>query len=161
MKKQETGFTLMELMIAVALVGILAMMAVPAYSGYLQRSARANVQADLMAAAGAMERHKSQNFSYSGATAGTGTATLSSRSPVDAEAGLQKYDVSLTFLNSAGTSITGTQAIAGFEILATSTDNFTRGQTETLKINHLGQKCYKALAVTATPCVIGTDPTWK
>lgn len=161
MKKEETGFTLMELMIAVALVAILTMMAVPAYTGYTQRAARANAQADLMAAAGAMERYKSQNFSYAGATYGTGNKTVSGVSPLDAPAGQQRYDVSIIFLNSAGAAITGTETIAGFELLATSTSTFAQGQTESLKINHLGQKCYKALAATATPCVIGTDPTWK
>lgn len=163
MKKQETGFTLMELMIAVALVGILTMMAVPAYTGYTQRSARANAQADLMVAAGAMERYKSQNFSYKGATYGTGDKTVSGQSPLDAAAGLHKYDVKIIFLNSAGTEASSTETIEGFEILATSTSTFARGKTESLKINHRGQKCYKALAdtATATPCVIGTDRTWE
>ncbi|WP_259372623.1 type IV pilin protein [Inhella inkyongensis] len=38
------GFSLIELMIAVAIVAILAAIALPAYSSYLQRSRRAEVQ---------------------------------------------------------------------------------------------------------------------
>lgn len=148
------GFTLLELMISVALVAIIAMLAIPSYQSYIQRAARSSVQADLMSAASVMERRRAQNFTYDGATAGTAsTDTFSSVSPADAPAGQHKYNLTLTFVEVS-------DQVVGFEILAVSNGNFASGKTEALKINHLGQKCISALAVGVTDCTLGTDPSW-
>ena len=58
------GFSLMELMIAVAIVGIVSTLAYPSYQSYITDSKRSVAQADLLAFAAQLERHKLANFSY-------------------------------------------------------------------------------------------------
>ncbi len=52
----KKGFTLAELMIVVAVVGILAAIAVPVYSGYLQRGRMSQAYTDIQALALANEK---------------------------------------------------------------------------------------------------------
>ena len=61
---KEKGFSLMELMIVVAIVGILAAIAYPSYQNYVLRTGRADGQAKMMEIIQAQERFYSQNQTY-------------------------------------------------------------------------------------------------
>lgn len=61
------GFTLIELMIVIAVIGILAAIAYPNYQEYLRKSRRAECAAVLVGVANAMERRFSSLNSYAGA----------------------------------------------------------------------------------------------
>ncbi|WP_376693783.1 type IV pilin protein [Wenzhouxiangella sp. EGI_FJ10409] len=56
MSKRARGFTLIELMIAVAILAILAAIAIPTYTQYVTQSNRAEAKAILMQTAQALER---------------------------------------------------------------------------------------------------------
>lgn len=62
------GFTLIEVMITVAIVGILAAIAYPSYQSYILRSHRSEGMALLSEAAARMERYYAQNSTYATAT---------------------------------------------------------------------------------------------
>ena len=66
----KNGFTLVELMITVLIVGILASFALPTYRDYVRKSKRAEARTALMQSSMNMERYFSSSNIYSGATAG-------------------------------------------------------------------------------------------
>ncbi len=61
------GFTLVELMIIVAIVGILASIAYPSYREYARKSARAEARAALLDASSRQEQYFLDNKSYTAA----------------------------------------------------------------------------------------------
>lgn len=70
MKKQHQaifGFTLIELMITVAIIGIIASIAYPSYIEQVRKTRRTNAQSDLVEMASFMERFYTENFTYVGA----------------------------------------------------------------------------------------------
>ena len=64
----RNGFTLIELMIAVAIVGIMASVALPSYLSYIRKTNRADATSLLQAAALAQERHRLGATTYASAT---------------------------------------------------------------------------------------------
>jgi type IV pilus assembly protein PilE len=73
--KANRGFTLIELMITVAIVAIVASIAYPSYTRQVQKSRRADAGGALMQMANAMERQFTMSNAYNKDAAGTAVTT--------------------------------------------------------------------------------------
>ncbi|HVL00738.1 MAG TPA: type IV pilin protein [Dongiaceae bacterium] len=148
--RQNKGFTLMELMIVVAIMALLAMIAYPSYLDSVRKSARTEAKSKLTTAAAAMDRLKAVSLSYAGATVGAGpTYTMTNRSP---ESGTIKYNLSFV----------GTPDATTYVLKAASTDaqDSNGSGVEIVMINQAGQTCIATKSASSDVCAFGTDPAW-
>ena len=137
MKKQQ-GFTLIELMIVVAIVAILAAIALPSYNQYVIKSNRADAKVALMKYAQMQESYYVQNMSYAqDLTSGSGGLGIGAT--VTSEEGF--YGISLT---KAPAGCDGTSAgtpCTGFTLTAAPVSSGRQDGDSACKaftINHLG-----------------------
>lgn len=96
------GFTLIELIIAVAVVGILAAVAMPSYREHIAASRRADAKSALLALAQLMERNYTERGTYASVTLGS-TGIYPSTSPQGF------YTLSITSQDATGFSLTATR----------------------------------------------------
>src|SRR4030067_779389 len=67
-RRGEKGFSLIELMIVIAIIGILAAIAIPQFAAYRQRGFNADAQSHVRNLCTSLEAYFADNQSYAGAT---------------------------------------------------------------------------------------------
>lgn len=113
LKRRQRGFTLLELMITVAVIGILAAVAYPAYTNYAKRGKRADGRALLQAAAFEQEKWRLNHTTYT--TTVTDLTGACSASPCYSQQ--RNYTLSIT-TTSPGTEFTLTATAVSTSQLA-------------------------------------------
>ncbi len=124
------GFTLVELMIVVAIIGILAAFALPSYKDYVRRSALPEGTAALANARIKLEQYYQDNRNYGAASCGNGAVSFGT---------VGKFTLSCALSNSG----------QGFTVTATGATGVAVGHVFTLdQSNSQGTTTYKGESVT-------------
>jgi type IV pilus assembly protein PilE len=118
----QRGFTLVELLIVVAIIGILAAFVFPAYQTYVANTQRTTAKGQMVDLAQALERYKAQNFSYKDATVSALAPELNSN---------RFYTASLTVSTTDSQSYT-----------ITATPKSSMAGDGVLKLDSDGNSCY-------------------
>lgn len=106
-RQKDQGFTLIELMITVVILGILSAITVPSYMAYVQKSKRTDAKVELLKVAQLQESYYVQNLSYAkqlnGASASGGLSM--SAATLTTENGY--YSVTMSATDSGGGTCAG------------------------------------------------------
>lgn len=133
------GFTLIELMIVVAIIAILAAIALPSYTESVRKGKRADAQSALVGLASAMERRFTEMNNYCGAGTGNdgdcpggstdlGAPTIfSAQVPIDG--GTAYYDLSIESIGASTTT---------YEIRAVRTGSMAGDKCGDFTLNQIG-----------------------
>ena len=136
-QSRNAGFTLIELMIAVAIIGILAAVAIPQYKDYILRGAITDATTGLAAVRADMERYFQDNRTYASVSGLT--------SPCLVSGGAQ--------FNNFNISCVGTPSLTGYTLQAVGKTG-TNVASFTYTINESGTKTSTS-SVTGWTCAIG------
>ena len=143
----SAGFTLIELMIVVAIVGLLAAIALPSYQSYIARGNRAAARAQLSQAAQYMQRFYATNDRYDADRTGsqiiwaTMPPTLM-RAPAE---GTQLYEIS----NTGGNASSATQSTFTLIMRPLSTASMANDKCGGFTLTQAGAKGITAASPTA------------
>jgi type IV pilus assembly protein PilE len=132
--RRRKGFTLIELMIVVAIIAILSAVAYPSYTEHVKRGDRASARAALVEAQQFMERYYAANSRYSSAADGTGSPALPARlQAVPTES--PKYDLAVSAVSLNSYTLTATPRGVDRCVNLTLTSTGVKGTSSGLPVN--------------------------
>jgi type IV pilus assembly protein PilA len=102
-KKNQKGFTLVELLIVIAIIGILAAIAIPQFSSYRQKAYMAVTKSDVKNAYTALQAYISEN-----PAAGIPAVSQTGPAALGAPYGSARVSKDVTIAIAAAGSVTGT-----------------------------------------------------
>lgn len=116
--QSAAGFTLVELLIAVVILGVLLAVAFPSYQDNIRKGRRADAFAALAAVQHAQERHRANNASYAGNLNSTpNAATLPN---ISATSGNGHYNLELSDASATGYTATATAPLTSSQYADTA-----------------------------------------
>lgn len=141
----KTGFTLIEMMIVVAIIGILAAIAMPSYTNYVIRASRSAAQTELLELASTQEKIflNSTNYAFSVTTAYNGTSA-GGLGRTSGQTKDRRYNLAL--VDGCATLVAVTAVAQTFVLAATPATGTSQVGDGTLCISESGQRSWGTLS---------------
>ncbi|ENW93981.1 type IV pilin protein [Acinetobacter dispersus] len=136
MQQKKNGFTLIELVVVVAIIGILAAIVYPSYQEYVRKAKRTNMQSEMMRIAQYLQRYRVINHHYTNATLDNGLLVQ------DFPATNAMYKLTLAPLDQSWTM--------------TATPTGAQTGDGSIILNHQGQKCW----IKGSSCTPSATTNW-
>lgn len=133
---RHRGFSLVELMVTVVILGILVSIALPSYKLYLIRANKSGAKAVLMEAASRQEQYIVQKREYFVTTTANDFSPLGMTIPADVQ---QAYVFTITAPTSSATNA-ALASMPTFQVTATPRIDSVQAGQSTLYVNQFGLK---------------------
>ncbi len=161
-KKSLKGFTLIEVMIVVAILGIISAIAVPSYVEYVKKGKRADAKVELLRLAQMQESYFVQNLSYAqDLTSTQATGGLNLGTTVMSEQDEYTMSVS-TKVPSDCDGLSGGTPCTGYTLTAEATGSQSHdSECEDFTLTNTGAKGVSAVTGTTTADIAQIKKCWR
>lgn len=165
--RASAGFTLLELMVTVVIIGILASIAIPSYRTYVERSALSESQQRMLGLSIELLRWRSKSLTYRGFVPDGGYAQ-NSEILVPTGSTLSNYRYRLTLVDANSNASLELDTAIGMDwvmIASPNSSNQVLKNGKRLYLRSSGQRCLVPSTVTLStsvnPCANATSEPWN